>query len=692
MIETPVEDLMELDALVELKRLAKEIAAHDIAYHQKDAPRVSDAEYDALSQRNDAIEALFPKFIRPNSPSRHVGAPVASGFGKVTHARPMLSLGNAFSDEDVVEFFDRIRRFLSLSANDLVEVTGEPKIDGLSVSLRYEKGEFVSAATRGDGMVGENITENMRTIADFPKIILAPNLPDVLEVRGEVYMAKVDFAALNQRQEQTGRKLFANPRNAAAGSLRQLDTTITASRKLSLFVYAIGEVSGPIGKSQWALFENLKAWGFKVNPQTKLCSDAEELVVHYNSVGEKRAGLDYDIDGMVYKVNRFDWQERLGFVSRAPRWAIAHKFPAEKAQTTLNSIDIQLGRTGVLTPVARLEPVTVGGVVVSNATLHNDDEIKRLDARVGDAVIIQRAGDVIPQIVEVLLDKRPALSVPFEFPIQCPACGSAVVQEEVEVAKRCSGGLICPAQAIERLRHFVSRNAFDIEGLGGKHIETFWHDGLIKTPADIFRLPQKIKDSGKRDGWGDQSLENLETALEDKKNIKLPRFIFALGIPQIGQATALTLAKQYGSLAGWRRAMDLAKDHASDSYQDLINIDGIGSSTAAGILLFFAEDQNRAVVDDLDYLLSVQEFIAPDEDSSLVAGKTVVFTGTLETLGRSEAKVKAETLGAKVAGSVSKKTDIVIAGPGAGSKLKKAEELGIQIMTEQEWIELIQNT
>ena len=692
MIETPVADLMELDALVELKRLAKEIAAHDIAYHQKDAPRVSDAEYDALRQRNDAIEALFPKFIRPNSPSRRVGAPVASGFGKVTHARPMLSLGNAFSDEDVVEFFDRIRRFLSLSANDLVEVTGEPKIDGLSVSLRYEKGEFVSAATRGDGMVGENITENMRTIADFPKIILAPNLPDVLEVRGEVYMAKVDFAALNQRQEQTGRKLFANPRNAAAGSLRQLDTTITASRKLSLFVYAIGEVSGPIGKSQWALFENLKAWGFKVNPQTKLCSDAEELVVHYNSVGEKRAGLDYDIDGMVYKVNRFDWQERLGFVSRAPRWAIAHKFPAEKAQTTLNSIDIQLGRTGVLTPVARLEPVTVGGVVVSNATLHNDDEIKRLDARVGDAVIIQRAGDVIPQIVEVLLDKRPALSVPFEFPIQCPACGSAVVQEEVEVAKRCSGGLICPAQAIERLRHFVSRNAFDIEGLGGKHIETFWHDGLIKTPADIFRLPQKIKDSGKRDGWGDQSLENLETALEDKKNIKLPRFIFALGIPQIGQATARTLAKQYGSLAEWRRAMDLAKDNASDSYQDLINIDGIGSSTAASILLFFAEDQNRAVVDDLDYLLSVQEFIAPDEDTSLVAGKTVVFTGTLETLGRSEAKVKAETLGAKVAGSVSKKTDIVIAGPGAGSKLKKAEELGIQIMTEQEWIELIQNT
>ena len=692
MIETPVENLMELDALVELKRLAKEIAAHDIAYHQKDAPRVSDAEYDALRQRNDAIEALFPRFIRPDSPSKRIGAPVASGFGKVTHARPMLSLGNAFSDEDVVEYFDRIRRFLSFSANDPVEVTGEPKIDGLSVSLRYEKGEFVLAATRGDGMVGENITENMRTIADLPKTISAPNLPDVLEVRGEVYMAKADFAALNQRQEQTGGKLFANPRNAAAGSLRQLDTTITASRKLSLFVYAIGEVSGPIGKSQWAFFENLKAWGFKVNPQTKLCSDAEELIAHYNSIGEMRAGLDYDIDGMVYKVNRFDWQERLGFISRAPRWAIAHKFPAEKAQTKLNSIDIQLGRTGVLTPVARLEPVTVGGVVVSNATLHNDDEIKRLDARVGDAVIIQRAGDVIPQIVEVLLDKRPVLSVPFKFPTQCPACGSAVVQEEGEVAKRCSGGLICPAQAVERLRHFVSRNAFDIEGLGGKHIETFWHDGLIKTPADIFRLPQKIKDAGKREGWGDQSRENLETALEDKKNIELPRFIFALGIPRIGQATARTLSKHYGSLAGWRSAMDLAKDHASESYQDLINIDGIGSSTAADVLSFFAEAQNRAVVDDLDDLLRVQEFIAPDEDLSPVAGKTVVFTGTLETLGRLEAKAKAESLGAKVAGSVSKKTDIVIAGPGAGSKLKKAEELGVQTMTEQEWIELIQNT
>ena len=689
MTETPVDELMELDALVELKRLAKEIASHDVAYHQKDAPRVTDAEYDALRQRNDAIEAKFPKLIQADSPSRRVGAPIASGFGKITHARPMLSLGNAFSEGDVVEFFDRIRRFLSLSADDPVEVVSEPKIDGLSVSLRYEKGKFVLAATRGDGMVGENITENMKTVSDLPRAITAPDVPDVLEVRGEVYMSKADFTALNQRQEAAGAKLFANPRNAAAGSLRQLDTSITASRSLSLFVYAMGEVSGPVGDSQWSFFEKLKAWGFKVNPETRLCDGATELIAHYMTIGERRAGLDYDIDGMVYKVNRFDWQERLGFVSRAPRWAIAHKFPAEKAQTVLNFIDIQVGRTGVLTPVARLEPITVGGVVVSNATLHNDDEIRRLDARVGDTVVIQRAGDVIPQVVEVLLDKRPPHSDPFIFPTICPVCGSAVVQEEGEVAKRCSGGLVCSAQAIERLRHFVSRNAFDIEGLGGKHIENFWQDGLIKTPADVFRLPRKIKEAGKREGWGDQSLENLKNALEERRNIELPRFIFALGIPQIGQATARTMAKQYGSLDRWCKAMNEAQDHSSESYQDLINIDGIGTAMAGDILAFFAEDQNRAVLADLADLLDVQEFIAPDESSSPVAGKTVVFTGTLETIGRSEAKARAESLGAKVAGSVSKKTDIVIAGPGAGSKLKKAEELGVQTMTEQEWIDLI---
>jgi len=691
MTDTSVYELMELEALLELKRLADEISIHDISYHQKDAPRILDSDYDALRQRNDAIEALFPKLIRANSPSKRVGAPVASGFGKVAHVKPMLSLGNAFTDDDVINFFDRIDRFLNLSNNDPVEVTGEPKIDGLSVSLRYEKGVFVLAATRGDGMVGENITENVRTITNFPKKILGTNVPGVLEVRGEVYMAKADFTALNERQKEAGEKLFANPRNAAAGSLRQMDTAITASRKLSLFVYAVGEVSGPIGENQWEFLKNLKAWGFRVNPQTKLCRGVQDLISHYHSISEMRADLDYDIDGMVYKINRFDWQERLGFVSRAPRWAIAHKFPAEKVQTTLKSIDIQLGRTGVLTPVARLESVNVGGVFVANATLHNDDEIKRLDAREGDTVIIQRAGDVIPQIVEVLLDKRLPHSVPFKFPTLCPACGSAVLQKEGEVAKRCSGGLICPAQAVERFRHFVSRNAFDIEGLGGKHIENFWQDGLIKTLADIFKLPEKIRDAGKREGWGNQSLENLENALEERKNIELYRFIFSLGIPQIGQATARTLAKQYGSLEGWRDAMDIAQDHSSESYHDLMNIDGIGIAIAGDILDFFAEEQNRAVVDDLAGILKVQKFIAPDERSSPVVGKTIVFTGTLETLGRSEAKVKAESLGAKVAGSVSKKTDIVIAGSGVGSKLKKAEALGVQTMTEQEWIDLIKD-
>ncbi len=689
MTEVPVDALSELDALVELKQLAKDIAKHDIAYHQKDAPKISDADYDALRKRNEAIEARFPKLIRADSPTKRVGAPVASGFGKITHARPMLSLGNAFSDEDVVEFFTRVRRFLNLAADAPVDVVAEPKIDGLSVNLRYENAQLVSAATRGDGMTGENITQNIKTLKNLPHVIKAANVPEVLEVRGEVYMAKADFRALNERQEASGDKVFANPRNAAAGSLRQLDTAVTASRPLSMFAYAFGEVSGHIGASQWEFFANLKNWGFQVNPQTMLCANADEALAHYRHIGDIRSSLDYDIDGMVYKVNLFDLQERLGFVSRAPRWATAHKYPAEKAQTVLNSIDIQVGRTGVLTPVARLEPITVGGVVVSNATLHNEDEIKRLDARVGDHVIVQRAGDVIPQIVEVLLDKRPAHAVAYEYPDVCPVCGSAVIREDGEVAKRCSGGLVCEAQAVERLKHFVSRNAFDIEGLGGKHIENFWRDGLIKSPADIFRLPEKSSEIEGREGWGDKSLENLFDALDARKNIELPRFIFALGIPQVGQATGRLLAKQYGTLSAWREAMDRAQDHQSDSYQDLINIDGIGVSMANDILMFFAEDQNREVLRDLDSLLDVQEFVAPDESASPVAGKTVVFTGTLETLGRSEAKAKAESLGAKVAGSVSKKTDIVIAGPGAGSKLRKAEELGLQVMTEDQWIDFI---
>jgi DNA ligase (NAD+) len=687
--KTEPSNLLPMEASSELERLANLIAVHDEAYHQNDAPTITDADYDALRRRNDEIEALFPHLVRKDSPASRVGAAVKDGFSKVTHAKPMLSLGNAFSDEDISEFFDRIRRFLSMAADQGVEVVGEPKIDGLSVSARYEQGKLVQAATRGDGATGENITANMRTVADLPQVIDAPDVPDILEVRGEVYMSKADFSALNERQIAAGLKPFANPRNAAAGSLRQLDAAITRSRPLSMFAYAMGDVSAPFAGSQWEFLEKLTAWGFVTNPLTRLCETADDVLALYKDIGEARADLDYDIDGMVYKVNDFAWQERLGFVSRAPRWAIAHKFPAEKAETTLNEITIQVGRTGALTPVANLQPVTVGGVVVSRATLHNSDEIERLGVREGDRVIIQRAGDVIPQVVSVILDKRPADSRDFQFPETCPECGSVVIQEDGEVVKRCSGGLICPAQAIERLKHFVSRNAFDIEGLGGKHVENFRSDGLINTPADIFLLPTRRGDLEGREGWGDKSIDNLFQALDERKNIELPRFIFALGIPHIGQATARLLAKQYLTLDGWIEAMDAAAIHGSEAYADLTNIDGIGPAVAADLLAFFAEPHNREELMRLQELLDVQEFEAPDEGSSPVAGKTVVFTGTLETIGRSEAKAKAESLGAKVAGSVSKKTDIVIAGPGAGSKLKKAEDLGLQVLTEQEWLDLI---
>jgi len=682
-------NLLPLEASSELERLAKEIATHDRAYHQNDAPTLTDADYDALRRRNDDIEALFPELVRADSPSRRVGAAVKEGFSKVTHAKPMLSLGNAFSAEDVEEFFERIRRFLSLDAEVPIEVVGEPKIDGLSVSARYEGGRLVQGATRGDGATGENITANLRTLSDLPQVITAADVPDVLEVRGEIYMSKIDFQALNARQEAAGGKPFANPRNAAAGSLRQLDPDITRSRPLSMFAYAPGEVSAPFVTSQRAFLDKLKSWGFVTNPLTRLCKNADDVLTLYKEIGEARADLDYDIDGMVYKINDFGWQERLGFVSRAPRWAIAHKFPAEKAETTLNEITIQVGRTGALTPVANLQSVTVGGVVVSRATLHNADEIERLGVREGDRVIIQRAGDVIPQVVSVVMDKRPEESVPFDFPETCPECASAVIQEEGEVVRRCSGGLICPAQAVERLKHFVSRNAFDIEGLGGKHVENFRNDGLISTPADIFLLPEQRDKLEGREGWGEKSIDNLFEALEDRKRIELPRFIFALGIPGVGQATARLLARQYLSLEGWVEAMTAARIHGSEAYADLTNIDGIGPGVAADILAFFAEPHNRSELERLQELLDVQEFEAPDESSSPVAGKTVVFTGTLETVGRSEAKAKAESLGAKVAGTVSKKTDIVIAGPGAGSKLRKAEELGLQVLSEQEWLDLI---
>ncbi len=683
------EDLTPLDASVELKLLAEEIAFHDRAYHQEDAPTISDAEYDALRARNAAIEALFPKLIRPDSPSQRVGAPVAGGFSKVTHAKPMLSLGNAFSDEDVRDFFARVRRFLGLDENETVEVVAEPKIDGLSLSLRYEGGRLVRAATRGDGKTGEDVTRNIETMDDIPKTVSGA-VPPVLEIRGEVYMTKWDFQALNVRQEKEGGKVFANPRNAAAGSLRQLDPAVTAKRPLSFFAYGWGEAGEQIADTQWDFFNKIRGWGFRPNPLAKVLSGAGECLAFYRDTEAMRAHLDYDIDGIVYKVNRIDWQARLGAVSRAPRWAIAHKFPAEKATTVLKSITIQVGRTGTLTPVAELEPVTVGGVVVSRATLHNEDEIGRKDIREGDTVVVKRAGDVIPKVVSVVLDQRPSDSHPFEFPDRCPECDSLARREEGEVARRCTGGLICPAQAIERLKHFVSRNAFDIEGLGAKHMEAFLKDGLIETPADIFRLPSRAEEISKREGWGGKSADNLFNAIAEKRTVALERFIYALGIRQVGQATARLLAKQYGSYTRWVRAMTAAEDRESEAYNELVAIDGIGPLVADDLLAFFAEEHNRAVLDDLKELLTIEDFIAPDTPNSPLAGKTVVLTGTLASMTRGEAKARAESLGAKVAGSVSKKTDYVVVGADAGSKAKKAEALGVALLDEAAWLKMIQ--
>jgi DNA ligase (NAD+) len=686
--DIPVDDLTPLEAAAELKRLAREIATHDRAYHTDDAPVIPDAEYDLLRIRNISVEMRFPHLVRADSPSKRVGGAVASGFTKVVHARPMLSLGNAFNADEVREFDARVRRFLGLGEDEAVELVAEPKIDGLSVTLRFDSGSFVQGATRGDGTEGEDITANLRTIADLPTAI-GGNVPHVLEVRGEVYMTKDDFADLNARQTVAGNKVFANPRNAAAGSLRQLDPAVTRTRPLRLFAYAWGEVDGPLGETHWGFLQRLAAWGFPVNPAARQCAGVDAALALHGEIGEERHALPYDIDGMVYKVDRLDWQERLGQGSRAPRWAIAHKFPAEKVRTVLHRISIQVGRTGALTPVAELEPVTVGGVVVSRATLHNEGEIIRKDVRESDTVVVQRAGDVIPQVVEVVPDKRPTDSVPYPFPDTCPECGSHARREEGEAARRCTGGLVCPAQAVERLKHFVSRNAFDIEGLGAKHIEAFRADGLITTPADIFRLAERADDIQGREGWGEQSLTNLLAAIEERRAIPLERFIFALGIRQVGQATARLLAKQYGSLAGWREAMDAAADPDSDAYRDLVNIDGIGPAVADDLMAFVAEKHNRDVLDDLGKQLAVEDFVAPDDASSPLAGKTVVFTGTLERMSRGEAKARAEALGAKVAGSVSKKTDYVVSGADAGSKARKARELGLQVLDEAEWFQLI---
>lgn len=687
----PVEKLTEKQAKAELTRLALEIERHDRLYHQQDAPEISDADYDALRRRNEAIEERFPALKRGDSPSDQVGAPVASGFSKVTHARPMLSLSNAFNEEDVRDFIDSVRKFLGLAASDPIEIVAEPKIDGLSASLRYENGALVLGATRGDGAVGENITANLKTIDEIPNQ-LTGDAPEILEVRGEVYMSRDDFFALNKRQEADGEKVFANPRNAAAGSIRQLDPSITARRPLRIFVYSAGEMSGTTAETHWEFLQQLRDWGFPTNPMSRLCTSAEEVLETYADIQAKRAELPYDIDGVVYKVNRLDWQRRMGVRSRAPRWATAHKFPAEQAETILKQISIQVGRTGALTPVAELEPITVGGVVVSRATLHNEDEIARKDIREGDAVVVQRAGDVIPQVVRVIEERRPAGSQPYDYPTVCPECGSQAVREEGEAVRRCTGGLICPAQMVERLKHFVSRDAFDIEGLGAKNIEAFWQDEIVTMAGDIFRLRNQRDAIAEREGWGEQSITKLLDAIEDKRRIPLDRFVYALGIRQVGQANARLLAKNYGSFGELRAAMQSARDEESAEYQDLINIDGIGPSVATDLVTFFQEPHNAAALEDLESELDIQDFEAPDESGSAVAGKTVVFTGSLEKMTRSEAKARAESMGAKVAGSVSKKTDYVVVGADAGSKAKKAEDLGVEMLTEEAWLDLIGGT
>lgn len=689
----PVADLTERDAKAELQRLAREIAHHDRLYHEKDAPEISDAAYDELRRRNSAIEARFPALIRADSPSKRVGAAPATGFAKVRHPHPMLSLENAFSEEDVRDFFQSIRNFfrapqdVARVAEDKIEVMAEPKIDGLSCSIRYEQGALVLAATRGDGVTGEDVTANVRTLASVPKKLKGRAWPDIIEVRGEIYMERPGFFALNAEREKAGEPVFANPRNAAAGSLRQLDASITASRPLAFFAYAWGEQSHAFAKTHHEALRHFAEWGFTVNPLSKLCRGVDQLLEFHHAIGEQRARLPYDIDGVVYKVNDLDLEERLGFVSRAPRWALAHKFPAQQAETVINDIVIQVGRRGTLTPVAELEPITVGGVVVRRATLHNEDEIKRKDIRKGDTVIIQRAGDVIPQVVRVVTEKRPRGSKPFDFPHRCPECNSIAVREEGEAAWRCTGGLICPAQAVERLKHFVSRDAFDIEGLGEKHIVDFWTDRLIKTPGDIFRLDAaKI---GSREGWGEVSARKLIAAIDARRRITLDRFINALGIPQVGEATAKLLARHYRSLARWRKAMEEAGDDSSEAWHELNDINGIGEDMAADIVGFFAEKHNRSVLDDLADEITVSDYeVAATASHSPISGKTIVFTGTLTEMSRSEAKARAEALGAHVGGSVSSKTDFLVVGADAGSKAKKAAELGVKTLTEDEWMKL----
>jgi DNA ligase (NAD+) len=686
------------EAKRDYEALAAEIAGHDRRYYQEDAPTVSDADYDALRRRYEEIEGRFPELKSTESLSEKVGAKPSEKFAKIRHRVPMLSLANGFADDDVGDFVARIRRFLDLKPKQPLALTAEPKIDGLSLSLRYEGGHLVSAATRGDGEEGEEVTANARTVSDIPQQLTGGDVPEVIEVRGEVYMRHSDFAAMNERQAALGKQVFANPRNAAAGSLRQLDPSITASRPLAFFAYAWGDRTALPADTQKGVIDGFGRWGFRINPLMKRCESVEELLDHYHAIEAERANLGYDIDGVVYKVDSLALQGRLGFVSRAPRWALAHKFPAEQAMTTLTAIEIQVGRTGSLTPVAKLKPVTVGGVVVANATLHNEDEIARKDVRIGDTVVVQRAGDVIPQVVSVVLDKRPPETAPYVFPTACPVCGSHAVREinprtgREDVARRCTGGLTCAAQAMERLKHFVSRDAFDIDGLGDKQVELFYREGLVKAPQDIFSLEardraslQKLKD---REGFGETSVRNLFAAIEARRHVPLNRFIFALGIRHVGETTARLLARHFGAFEALRETATRATDRTSDAWHELTAIEGIGVIVAEAIVDFFAEEHNQATLDAILAEVTPEPMEAVQSDSP-VAGKTVVFTGSLERMSRDEAKAMAEGLGAKVAGSVSKKTDLVVAGPGAGSKLAKAKEFDVEVIDEDAWLRLV---
>ncbi|HEV2574117.1 MAG TPA: NAD-dependent DNA ligase LigA [Beijerinckiaceae bacterium] len=693
-----IDDLSASEAKRKHARLAREIAQHDIAYHQNDAPTVSDAEYDALRRDLEKLEARFPELTETTEVSKSVGAAPSEKFAKVRHVVPMLSLGNIFEDDEAAEFIARVRRFLGLAADAPLPFTAEPKIDGLSCSLRYEHGKLVQAATRGDGYEGEDVTANVRTIAEIPHV-LKGHPPEILEVRGEVYMRHADFTAMNARQAEAGEKTFANPRNAAAGSLRQLDSTITAKRPLHFFAYAWGEVSALPGKTQMELVAAFKRYGLPTNELTTLCENADDLLAFYRKIEGLRASLGYDIDGVVYKVNDLALRERLGFVSRSPRWAVAHKFAAEKATTILRDIEIQVGRTGSLTPVAKLEPVTVGGVVVSNATLHNEDEIERKGVRIGDTVIVQRAGDVIPQIIGPVLEKRPAGTKPYEFPQVCPRCGSAAVREidekgVADVVRRCTGVLICPAQAVERLKHFASRNALDIEGLGDKQIEFFFEKGLVRTAADIFTLEARDGAKGNLtsirnfEGFGETSVRNLFAAIAARRSVAINRFIFALGIRHIGETNARRLARHFHTMEALQTTAKAAAAGDAEARAEIENIDGIGGVVAEALVDFFGEEHNLKVLDALLEHVTPEPMEAVVQDSP-VAGKIVVFTGALERMTREEAKAMAERLGAKVAGSVSKKTGLVVAGPGAGSKLAKASEFGVEVITEDDWFKLI---